>query len=55
MVDSFRTILSFSTPPNTIAPSRPLPIGQDSVKAAAGSSNQRWWRGSIGGKSGSMV
>ena len=34
------TIRSSSTPPNIIAPSRPFPIGEDSVKFLAGASNQ---------------
>src|SRR5260221_1151413 len=33
-------IRSSSTPPNIIAPSRPLPNGDDSVKFFAGASNQ---------------
>src|ERR1700744_2582263 len=37
---SFSTIRSSATPPNIIAPSRPFPIGDDSVKFVAGASNQ---------------
>src|ERR1700761_3957525 len=37
---SFSTIRSSSTPPNIIAPNRPLPIGEDSVNSFAGASNQ---------------
>src|ERR1700744_2938138 len=31
---------SSSTPPNIMAPRRPLPMGEDEVKSAAGASNQ---------------
>src|SRR5581483_1915833 len=37
---SFKTILSSVTPPNIMAPSRPLPSGVDAVKLVAGASNQ---------------
>ena len=37
---SLSTIRSSFTPPNIIAPSRPFPIGDDSVKFFAGASNQ---------------
>lgn len=37
---SLRTTRSSSTPPKSIAPSRPLPIGDDSVKWLAGASSQ---------------
>jgi hypothetical protein len=40
-VSSLRASLSRSGPPNTIAPSRPLPIGSASTHAAAGFSYQR--------------
>src|SRR6202012_3972772 len=37
---SLRTIRSSSMPPNSIAPNRPLPMGDDSTKLVAGASNQ---------------
>src|SRR5579863_3333929 len=37
---SFRTMRSSSTPPNIMAPNRPLPMGEEDVKSLAGASNQ---------------
>src|SRR6478752_8022682 len=39
---SLSTTRWLSTPPMSIAPSRPLPIGQDSRKDLPGVSNQTW-------------